>query len=209
MEVYGDKPKLFSKKWWENYFYYYKIHTIAGILILLAGGYIVYSDLTATKYDLHIDYISELGMGSYQTEIIEQLARENIIDVTGNEICDAFVMMLDMAPSHDMQYGQAMQVKYMTEQVYSEAFVFILSKQYAEEMSGCNIFEKADVWSGTGEDVECISLAGCKALENSDIPADDLFLAVRKLRDDEIDDEKKIAEHKNGMMFARFLIDER
>lgn len=209
MEVYGEKPKLFSQKWWENYFYYYKIHTIAGIFILLTAGYLIYSDVTATKYDLQIDYISELGMSSQQTEQVEILAEGSIDDVTGNEVCDAFVMMLDLAPTQDIQYSQAMQVKYMTEVGYSEGFVFIMSRKYMEELTGSGVFEDAAVWAGADNSGECVSLAGCSKLEEIGMPTDELFVAVRKLREKEIDNEKKIAEHENGLKFAKFLIDER
>ena len=209
MEVYGEKPKLFTKEWWDNYFYYYKVHTIVAIVACFVIGYIVYTDLNATKYDLSIDYIAEMGITTEQCELIEQLAAENIDDVTGNEICDAYVMMLNMGESNDIQYAQAMQVKFMTEQAYSEAFVFIMSKQYADMMCESGIFEEASVWSGADEEGECVSLVGCKAFEGSGIPVDDLYLAVRKLREEETDDEEQIAKYENGKKFAKYLIDER
>lgn len=209
MEVYGEKPKLFSQKWWENYFYYYKTHTIVAILALLAAGYLIYTDVTATKYDLQIDYIAEHGLMEEQLDKIVQTCNENIDDVTGNGVCDSFVMLLDLSPKQDMQYAQAMQVKYMTELGYSEAFVFIMDKKYMEEMSQGGMFEKSSVWSDKGDDTECISLAGCTAFEGSGIPVDELYVAVRKLRDDEVDKEEIVAKHQNGVKFAKFLIDER
>lgn len=209
MEVYGEKPKRFSQKWWENYFYYYKVHTIVAIGIIIVGGYLVYSDLTATKYDLQIDYISELGIAQNQIEVIEELAEGKISDVTGNDICDAFAMTIDMGETKDMQYAQAMQVKYMTEMGYSDAFVFIASKKYVDEMSGSGVFEKSSAWTASGDDSEFVSLAGCKALEETGMPLDQLYVAVRKLRDKELGDVKKEAEHQNGIDFAVSLIDER
>lgn len=207
MEVYGEKPKRFTKEWWDNYFYYYKVHTIVGICVLVVIGYLTYTDLTATKYDLEIDYISELGMSSDQGEFIENLAEGCIDDATGNEICDAFVMMLDMMPSNDVQYAQAMQVKLMTEPTYGEAFVFIMTKEYVDMMSEGDIFEDASVWCE--EEGEAVSLAGCKAFEGTGIPVDELYVAVRKLRDDEIDKEKQIIKYENAKKFAKYLIDER
>lgn len=209
MEVYGEKPKLFSEKWWENFFYYYKVHTIVAIFVLLTAGYLIYSDVTAVKYDLSIDYISEFGILSEQTDKIAEVAEGQIDDATGNGECDAFVLMLDMKPTQDVQFAQAMQVKFMAEQAYSDAFVFIMTKQYADMMCGNGLFENVSVWSGTDEDAECISLAGCTAFDGSYIPVDDLYVAVRKLRDKEEKDERKIIEHQNGMKFAKFLIDER
>ena len=193
----------------ENYFYYYKIHTIVGICVLLVGGYLIYSDATATKYDLQIDYISELGSMTLQTDMLADIAEGHIDDVTGNEVCDAFVMLLDMAPSQDMQYAQAMQVKYMTEVGYSEGFVFIVTEKYKSELAESGVFENAADWSGTDVDGEFISLAGCKVLAELGMPDDQLYVAVRKLRDKENDKEKKIAEHENGIKFAKFLINER
>lgn len=209
MEVYGEKPKRFTKEWWDNYFYYYKIHTIVGICVLIVAAYLIYSDATATKYDLEIDYISELGMSSEQSDIIKKLAEEVIDDATGNEVCDAFVMMLDMMPSNDVQYAQAMQVKLMTEPMYGEAFVFIMTKEYVDMLGEGDIFEKASVWSGADEAGEAVSLAGCKAFEGTTIPADELYIAVRKLRDDETDKDKQIIKYENAKKFAKYLIDER
>lgn len=209
MEVYGEKPKLFSHKWWENYFYYYKVHTIVAVLVILAAGYLIYTDVTSTKYDLQIDYIAEHGLTEEQIDKISQLSNESIDDVTGNDVCDSFVMALDLSAKQDIQYAQAMQVKYITEIGYSEAFVFIMDKKYMEEMSQSGMFEKSSVWSGADDDTECLSLAGCTAFEGTGIPVDELYLAVRKLRDDEIDNEEIVAKHQNGVLFAKFLIDER
>ena len=207
MEYYGEKPKRFSKEWWENYVYYYKKHTIIGICAVLVLGYIIYTDVTATKYDLQIDYISELGIFQEQTAKIEELASGAIDDVTGNDVCDAFVMPIDMAPSNDMQYGQAMQVKYMTEMGYSEGFVFIVSKKYADEMAGSGFFEEASLWTNAEDGAECVSLAGCQKLEGLAMPLDELYVGVRKLRDDEKEEEKAIAKYENGIKFAKFLVE--
>lgn len=209
MEVYGEKPKRFSQKWWENYFYYYKVHTIVAIVTVFVLGYIIYSDVTSTKYDLQIDYISELGMSQDQADFIAASAKDNIQDATGNGVCDVFVLNLDMQPSNDMQYAQAMQVKYMTEQVYSDAIVFIVSQEYAKNLSGVGIFEDASVWAGHEYQGEFVSLADCTVFDNTLIPADNLLIGVRKLREDELDNERKIMEYENGIMYAKYLIDKR
>ena len=207
MEYYGEKPKRFSKEWWDNYRYYYKTHTIVGICAILVLGYIIYTDVTATKYDIQIDYISELGIYQEHITKLEEVAEGAIDDVTGNDVCDAFVMNIDMAPTEDMQYGQAMQVKYITEQGYSEGFVFIMSKQYADNMSGCGLFEEASQWTEAEAGIECVSLAGCQELEGIGMPLDELYIGVRKLRDKESDDEKAIAKYENGIKFAKSLVE--
>lgn len=209
MEVYGEKPKAFTKKWWENYFYYYKVHTIVAVAVFFVLGYLIYSDATATKYDLKIDYISENGISEEAAGGIAEIAEKNILDATGNGEIDVFVLTLNMQETTDIQYAQAMQVKFMTEQAYSESFAFIMSKQYADMMCGNGVFEPISVWSGQDSSEECMSISGCSALSDIGLPTEDLYIAVRKLRDEELKDERKLAEYQNGVLFAKFLIDER
>ena len=207
MEVYGTKPKMFTKEWRGYFWDYYKWHTIGG---LFAAGLIIYSCVqcaTAVQYDLQVDYISENGILEETRDALTELIKNNIDDANGNDSVDAFVLSLNMAETQDVQMTQAMQTKMMLEQGYSESFVFILSKKYADIFTESEVLENNSVWAGDRADEACVvSLDGSSVLEEFGIDTSDLYIGVRKMRSDEQDKEEKTAEYKNGIKLAQYLI---
>ncbi len=211
MEVYGVKPKKFTREWWGYFWYYYKWHT-AGVLFAL---FVIITSLvqcvTQINYDLQIDLITEDYITGEQTEKLEELIKANIDDVTQNGETQAFVLSLNM-DSEDPQMEQALMSKMLLEFRYSEGYVFIMSKKYADMVFEYGIFENTDVWAGEqANDGQTISLAGSKALLNIGIDAEmhDLYIGVLKIRDENKDDELEIAKYENGKKFAQFLINQR
>lgn len=212
MEVYGVKPKKFTKEWWGYFWYYYKLHTLGGAFAAFLIIVTCVQCATQTKYDLQIDFISEYGLMTEREQALEELACANIEDVTENGKTEAFVMNLDMSNTQDAQMVQAMQTKLMLEMGFSEGYVFILTKQYADMMVEQGALEPASVWteeySGDGYTV---SLAGCTALADLGIDAEaqELYIGVNSLREKNREDELEIARHENGIRFARYLISRR
>ena len=54
MEKYGEIPKRFTKKWWEYFWDYYKIHTIATIAIVVAVASTISQCVNKIDYDLSL-----------------------------------------------------------------------------------------------------------------------------------------------------------
>ncbi|MDD6736274.1 MAG: hypothetical protein PUE13_08205 [Clostridiales bacterium] len=208
MEVYGTKPKMFTKAWWGYFWYYYKWHTLAAAFVLTVIITGVVQCATDVKYDLQVDYVVDGILSDEQKTALEQLMCENIGDAGGNGKIDAFVLYLNMAETKDIQMKQAMQTKLFLEQGYSESFVFIASKDYISWLASAEIFEPVSAWAPDAEGDYYASLAGCTALEELGIDTSDLYVAVRKLRKDEDKDFAK-AQYENGMKFAQFLVSKR
>ena len=59
-EVYGEKPKKFTKKWWPYFWMYYKWHTISIVAIAVVIISTVMQCVTAEKYDLILTYLGRL-----------------------------------------------------------------------------------------------------------------------------------------------------
>lgn len=212
MEVYGTKPKRFTKEWWGYFWDYYKWHTIGGAF---AGFLIITSCVqcaTQTKYDLQIDYISEYGLTQESEAALTELASQATQDITGNGKTEVFVMNLNMMQTQDVQMTQAMQTKLMVEMGYSEGYAFIMTKQYADLMAEQGVLMPTSEWAGEYKnDGYVVSLAGCSALSNIGIDAagNDLYIGITALRDKEIEDELKVARHENSIRFAQYLISQR
>ncbi len=207
MEVYGVKPKRFTKEWWGYFWDYYKWHTIAVLGAALVIGYSAVQCATATKYDLQVDYISEQPILVEQQTALTELIKANIDDVHNNDSIDAFVLALNVVETKDTQMNQALQSKVMLEQAFSESFAFILSKKFSDYYAQSEIFEENTLWAGEKSDGGFyVSLENCSTLAEMGMDTSNLYVAVRKLRKDEMKDEIKIAEQANAVKFAQSLI---
>ena len=208
MEVYGTKPKKFTKEWWSYFWMYYKWHTIA---ILFAAAIITTSAVQCAqspKYDLQADFITETFFSDEQKAALEQLMCDNIDDASGNDKKEAFVLNLNMVQSEDVQMNQAMQTKFFLEQGYSESYVFIGSENYIDWLASAEIFVPASDWA-QGEEGNYASLAGCTALEDIGIDTSDLYIAVRSMREKDAEKEYQVHQYENGIKFAQFLVGKR
>ena len=207
MEVYGEKPKRFTKEWREYFWDYYKWHTIGTIVVLLLIISTITECANKKHYDLQIDYISETGMTMQTQDQLVSLMEKNIDDVTENGKVEAFLNYLDMNKDTDPQYVQAMATKFAVEMGTTEAFVFLVSKDYVEQLEA-EMFLEAKEWCDAEPYKDYfISLADCSALKDIGVNTDDLYVCVLKLSDG--DSDKKQLEQENGIKFAKFLIGER
>ncbi len=206
MEVYGVKPKKFTKAWWEYFWYYYKWHTVCGLVAACLIGTSCVQCATQTKYDLQVDFIAERNLAEENSVAIRSMAEGIVDDVTGNGKNDVFILTLDMSENSDPQIMQAMQTKMTLEMGYSEGYTFIMSKKYADIMVENDALERADVWAG--EDVEgyAISLAESRVLNEIGLDTADLYVGVVKMKDDKKDDDKECAKYNNGVKFAQYLL---
>ena len=212
MEVYGQKPKRFTKEWWEYFWDYYKLHTIAGVFLLFILVISISECAHKIDYDLQVDYISEHQISDRSVTALTELIEKNIDDINENGKNQAYVTVLDMGEDADPQYTQAIYTKYSVEAGYTESFVFLVSKKYADILSEEDIFEKSENWtSAPSYNGYCISLDNCAVLKEIGIDTSDLYLGIIRLRDreKEAEREKKLPYQRNGIKFAKFLIDKR
>ena len=211
MEVYGEKPKRFTKEWWEYFWDYYKWHTIAAIVVLVVIISTVTECATRVHYDLQLDYISDQAMSTEAQEALAALMEENIDDVTQNGKTEAYVLYLDMGERNDPQYVQAMQTKYAIEMGNTESFVFLISKDYADLLTEGEILVKAEDWcDAPSYNGYFVDLKDCTVLKDIGVNTDDLYVCIINIREkNEEKREKRLLEQENGIKFARFLIGER
>lgn len=211
MEVYGTKPKRFTKEWWEYFWDYYKLHTIAVIILLVAITSAISECAHRINYDLQVDLISENPISADALNSLPAIIEEHIDDITENEKTEAYVTYLDMRESSDPQYTEAMVTKYSVELGYSEAFVFLVSQKYADNVIDAGAFEEAKSWcSADAYRGFCVSLKDCGYLKDIGIDTDDLYVGIVKMREHYKSSvrEKNLPKQENAIKFARFLINE-
>ena len=212
MEVYGTKPKKFTKAWWGYFWFYYKWHTLGTILAAFIITYTCVDCSNRASYDVIADYISETVITEQQTQALGELINTQISDADGNGKIETYILNLASAGEMDAQVIQAKQTRITLEPQYSESFIFLLSKKYADNFAQFDTsWEESSVWTDAApeEDGFMVNLSGCTALEDLGIDTKDLYLTVRKLREDETEDEYKINQHENALKFAKYLINQR
>jgi len=208
MEVYGEKPKRFTKQWWEYFWDYYKIHTIAVIFVIILTISTIVECANRVHYEMQMDFISEHGLTEEAQNNIIELMQNNTADITGNDKKEAFLFFLNMADLSDPQMAQAMQTKLMIEAGCSESYVFIVSKQYADYFEGSGEFLKTSEWTDKESiNGEVISLKDCEKLKNLGVDTEDLYIGIRNIREDEKKDENAGKKQKNEIEFAKYLLD--
>ena len=211
MEVYGTKPKIFTKDWWPYFWDYYKLHTISIILAIIAIIYSVSECKNQKNYDLQIDIITENQMSQESLDTLLSTLCENIDDVTENGKKEANINYIDMSENNDPQYIQAMHTKMMIELGYTDSFVFLISKKYSDVIRDNEMLIPASDWTKKESyDGYVISLNDCEILQNLGIDTNDLYIGIVSLResDSKKNTEKNRPKQENGIKFAKFLLNE-
>ena len=212
MEVYGVKPKKFTKAWWEYFWDYYKWHTVGVAFAALLIGITAVQCATRPSYDLQIDFASQFGVLPEYEENIKNLAAQVIQDADGDGEIEPTVLTFDMRDggmTANAEYAMAINTKFAVEQAYPEAYVFIVSEKYAKVSEENGIMEDSSVWASEIENEGAmVSLAGSAALSQIgiDAAAAELFVGVVGLTDEKKADETECRRYENGVRFARYLL---
>lgn len=111
-EVYGVKPKLFTREWWPYFWMYYKWHTIGIVFAAVCIISFTVGCITKTQYDLIMTYA---GGAPWQTGASDALAErlaEVITDADGNGQKNVLVEKIVMDNSGaDVMLNYNLQVK--------------------------------------------------------------------------------------------------
>lgn len=211
MEVYGEQPKRFTKEWFDNFWYYYKWWTIGAVVIALFIIIGIGQIVTAPKLDLQVDYISEYGLDDNETELFKNVILAGIDDVTGNGEKEINILKLDMDLEQSIQQKEAVQNQFRLEMAFSDSYVFLMTKNYADLAERFEIFEPTSVWAGELANDRCVlSLETSRVLIDAGLkPAErELYVGVLKMRDKEKGKELEQKRYQNGIKLAKFLIGE-
>ena len=69
----------------KHFWYYYKIHTIVAVFVLILIGVTVYQAVTQEKYDLEIDYYGQQYISEEQQKEIEDTLAQYIVNSALND----------------------------------------------------------------------------------------------------------------------------
>lgn len=132
--------KAVFKKKWENYWYYYKWHTIAGVFVLLLAVVFIHDIATKEQYDTtvmfaHSEYVEDAEIAQLKSTL-----EQYIPDVDGNGEVNLLMTPIFMQggeggePS-DPEYAYAMQMKMVSELSVNPTLIVIFDDGFLRTFS--------------------------------------------------------------------------
>ena len=111
-EVYGVKPKMFTREWWPYFWMYYKWHTIGIVFAAVCIISFTVGCITKTQYDLIVTYAGGAPWQTGAGEALEERLSEVITDADGNGQKNVLVEKVVMDSSGtDVALNYNLQVK--------------------------------------------------------------------------------------------------
>ena len=203
------------KKWFENYWYHYKWLTLALIfvIILLFAG--LRSCANRSETDLHIVYFSNTPLHDTEIEALkESLINNNVVkDLDGDGEISIHIEPIVYSFDVDAPLQQGTMEKLQTI-LYAGDHTLMLVHEYALEDYAQffeNIYHKATGHSKTYVNplenyISGISVEDNTYLERIGINTENLYVAMRRMREKEKDDKKTQSLFKQGYEAMDFIL---
>lgn len=210
-----EKPKRFTKKWWEYFWEYYKWYVIVGAFIIISVAVTVFQVSNQPDYIFNITYAGE---GYIPEEISKPLMDELAEGISTEEDEGILFTQLnfDYSQNADAQLTSAMEQKLQLEFVTDETMLFLFDKAKLEQMMNSESFENVWVpvsdWAENIPSDELISneygvcLKNSEILQKHGIKGENIYVAVRNCYN--TDDEDALKRHSYSIEAANRLLAE-
>lgn len=171
--------KPFSKEWFENYWMYYKWHTLSVLFVLVIAITSIVDIVTKVKPDINISIATEYSVADDQIELLKKSIEGIISDINndGKKVCDIQVINASLNPKDEMQI--AANQKLFLEFAAGESFIFIMDKPLFDN------YAKQDLFMPIKNNETFIATNKISFLSETSFKNDKLVLAVRHKRPNE------------------------
>lgn len=210
-----EKPKFGTKKWFENYWYHYKWHTIAGLFLFTMLFVLVRDFASKERYDCTVLLASRTRVSMEQQERLAELLEQYQVDLDGDGVVNVMLSTVQFPPDDsgiNAQMQMAEQVRFIAEISSGESMLMILDS-YAEEMLGQESVEMlADLShysAATTEDGKRVLLKDTPLSREALLAdlGDSLWISMRT--EDYVKDEELLLSYpQQQAMLTRLLADE-
>ncbi len=207
----------FNKKW-EHYWFYYKWHTIIAAVAVILISFTIYSTVTKTRYDFHIDMLSrDMSMGIAES-MADDLEKSGIIgDINGDgsvKVNASLTPLSEQGGNSDIMQMQAIQ----TRMLVGESTIMFVSKDFIEGYGEQGIFmDITDIADECGIPADtrfldkdgktiAIRLLDNKFMLEHGTKAEDSYVVMKNLTHDQKKHEEKIKQHEISPDVLRYIL---
>ncbi len=224
MEKYGEIPKRFTKKWWEYFWDYYKIHTIAAVVAVVAIGSTISQCANKIDYDLSL-VTAGLPLLSQEKDVaLCTKMAEFADDVDGKDGTNVFITQIPIGVEGlDPEYEATLMQSFLIELGFGEGYIYLFSKECADSYLNrddvADSFMPVTDWGVSGLDMEdkdrfmlymgepfALSMEGNALLEEAGIDTSDCYMMIRYPRYNEKDDELALKRFENTKKAAQAVL---
>lgn len=218
-EVYGERPKRFTREWWSWFWMYYKWHTIIAIIAVLGITMGIYQKVTEVKYDVNLTYMAQAQyIGENGEKMLTNALLPFVEDVNGdgethlyiNEIVvsgdpNQTYMDVDLRTKHDLEFGDPYSYLYIydTKEIEIIELSYGLAEMFLPIAAWCDK-EDAEVYIGNDHIAYGVSLKDSKIFKECMLGDSEGFYVF--VKNDAIDEEKNEISQKNAIALANELI---
>lgn len=218
-EVYGEKPKIFTKEWWPYYWLYYKWHTIAVLFVAMLVVIALVECAKKEVYDLRITYFGQSYYEESMWDTVENTLEADIKDVDGNGEKNIGILPLVIVDNKEyIEQNTASYLKHDAEFADGLMYLFIYDKKELELRMEDDFvsesFIETDEWLRNevasdkliydkNNKSYAVSLKDSSILKSAGINGDDLYVLIKN---DTEAAEKNPKARKNAIIAANKLI---
>jgi len=209
---------------WENFWYYYKMHVIAGIFVAVVLAMSLKDCANNITPDVNISYV---GSGYMTEEVVQEFKdklSDVIIDVNGDEKKEILFQVLTITDEKS-EANFVVQQKAVAEMAVGDTKLYLLDKESYQifgtqgafeplddiaEKYGISAETDPDLWlkaTGTNkEHIYALPLKGSLLLKELQIKDDDIYIALRPLSDKDKENQRKQQEYQNAKIIFEELL---
>lgn len=213
----NTEKKQFKSKW-DNYWYYYKIHTWIGIFVVFVLAVTITQCVQTVKPDVYIDLVTSVPVTD-SSIALDGVFDDVLTDVNEDEKKHINISTLYLSEEMKSEQDMAMQQKMMLELAAGDVTLFIFDKtnldRYITQDAYSPLSDFIDLAPYQGMDGKlierdgvpyAISLKGSKKLQELGFATDDLYGAFRFVPEKAAKDEKKMMEYQNAAAILTELL---
>ena len=223
MEKYGEIPKRFTKKWWEYFWDYYKIHTIATVAIVVAIASTISQCVNKIDYDLTVVTTGLPTLSHQNDETLCSALSELCEDIDGKDGTNVYISQIPIGvEGQDPEYEATLMQSFMIELGFGEGYIYFFSDECADSYLNRDdvaySFMPISEWGIGDTDLEgrkiklymgevyALSMEGNSLLEEAGIDTSDCYMMMRYPRYNEKDDEQALKKFENAKKAAHAIL---
>lgn len=224
LEKYGEIPKRFTKKWWEYFWDYYKIHTIATVVAVVAVVSTIVQCANQIDYDLSFVTAGLPMLAVDKEEALCTEIAELADDIDGKDGTNVYITQIPIGvEGEDPEYEATLMQSFLIELGFGEGYIYLFSEECADSYLNrddcADSFMPVTDWGVDGIDMEdkdrfmlymgepfAFSMEGNSLLESVGIDTTDCYMMIRYPRYNEEDDDMALKRFDNTIKAAREII---
>lgn len=193
----------------ENFWYYYKIHTIVAIVVILVVGIMVKQCADRVEPDMTVLVVTRtVNIPEQQLESIENVMEKYTADVNGDGHKDVDVEAIYLGNDQDASMAQGMQEKLMVELGAGDSALYITDDGEYDMLHKQNVFFNLKKLDPSAPDSDKVAISSLPDLKIAGMPSgySKLTLSVRSLAQSSYKKGAKGASYDNSVNVLKRLL---